>query len=155
MRSIFIFALALLAGCARTETIRTSANSFILQTVAPADCGAVGAARVASQMAAVETIRAGFDRYIIIGGQASNNVTYVQSPAVTYTERTPSNGRDRGSETTTYVPATTSAVGTHDQELSVVMFRNGDPDGQNAISARDALGPDWADKVKDGVRRCL
>ena len=33
--------------------------------------------------------------------------------------------------------------------------REGDPGAQQAISARDMLGPEWPDKVKSGVHTCL
>jgi hypothetical protein len=36
-----------------------------------------------------------------------------------------------------------------------VMFKDSDRGAQQAISARDTLGPDWQQKVKDGVRTCL
>jgi hypothetical protein len=45
--------------------------------------------------------------------------------------------------------------GSHDQGLAVAMFRDGDPGAEQALSARDALGPEWQDKVKNGVRTCL
>lgn len=38
----------------------------------------------------------------------------------------------------------------HDQEFVIRMFRSTDPDGQNSISARTALGPNWAALVSKG-----
>jgi len=48
---------------------------------------------VAAKRAAIETIRAGYDRYVIAGAQSQNNVNVTQMP-----------GQARTSGTTTYVP---------------------------------------------------
>ena len=47
---------AALTGCARSEAIRTSANTMAIQTSAAPACGSTGAARVAANTAATETI---------------------------------------------------------------------------------------------------
>ena len=59
-----------LGGCARSEAVRTSANTMIIQTGAAPICGGTGALKVSQQLAAIETIKAGYDRYIITGGHA-------------------------------------------------------------------------------------
>jgi hypothetical protein len=46
-------------------------------------------------------------------------------------------------------------AGSHDQGLAVAMFRDGEPGAEQAIPARDMLGPDWQEKVKNGARTCL
>jgi hypothetical protein len=150
-------ASAALTACAKTEAIRTSGNTFTIQASAAPACGATGAARVASSMAAVETIRAGFDSYIIAGGMAANNVTVVQTPGQYQTSGTLTYGSGYGTYNgqTTYTPGIPMQVGTHDQALSVRMFRKGEPGSENAIDAREILGPDWQDKVKNGVNTCL
>ncbi|WP_240539870.1 hypothetical protein [Salinarimonas soli] len=123
---------------------------------APA-CGSQGAARVAAKTAAIETIRAGYDRYIIAGGAAQNNVSVSQMPGSYQTAGTMNYGRGYGSynATTTYVPGPTIVAGSHDRQLSVVMFREGEPGAEQAIDAKSALGPEWQDLVKSGVRTCL
>jgi hypothetical protein len=126
---------------------------MVIQTGAAPVCGGQGAIRVAQQLAAIETIRAGYDRYIITGGQAQNNVTVTQMPGSYTTAGTYGYGSYRG--TTTYQPGPTFVSGTHDQGLAIVMFREGEPEAQQAVSARDALGPDWEEKVKRGVHTCL
>ena len=154
LRKAFIGVVLLALGaCARTEAVRTSANTMFVQTAAAPACGSVGAMRVAQAMAAVETLRAGFDRYIITGGQAQNNVSVTQMPGTFRTTGT--YGRGLYSANTTYQPGPTIVAGTHDQGFTIVMFKDSDSGAQQAISARDTLGPDWRDKVKDGVRTCL
>lgn len=155
MRYIFV-ALAgalIISGCARSEAVRTSANTMIIQTGAAPVCGGTGALRVAQQLAAVETIRAGYDRYIITGGQAQNNVVVNQMPGSFRTTGTYGAGFYQAR--TTYQPGATIVSGSHDQGLAVVMFREGDAGAQQAVSAREMLGPDWSEKVKNGIRTCL
>jgi hypothetical protein len=123
---------------------------------APA-CGPGGAARVAAKSAAIETIKAGFDRYIITGGQAQNNVVATQMPGRVHTAGTATYGGGFGTynATSTYVPGPTIVSGSHDRQLGVVMFRDGDPGSENAIDARQELGPAWHELVKSGIRTCL
>lgn len=150
---IYHCAVVGLGACAGSEAIRTSANSMVIQTSAAPICGGQGAIRVAQQMAAIETIRAGYDRYIITGGQTQNNVITTQLPGTANTVITGSNGYYHG--TTTYNPGPTIVSGSHDQGLAVVMFKEGDPGAEQALSARDALGPKWQERVKDGVKTCF
>ena len=86
-------------------------------------------------------------------GQAQNNVAVSQMPGSYSTEGT--YGRGYYQATTTYQPGPTIVSGSHDQGLAVVMFREGEPGAQQAVSARSVLGADWQEKVKNGVRTCL
>ena len=142
-----------LAGCARSEAVRTSANTMIIQTGAAPVCGGTGALKVSQQLAAIETIKAGYDRYIITGGQSANNVRAIQTPGSYNTSGTYGGGFYQ--QRTTYQPGATIIAGSHDQGLEIVMFKDGEPNSQQAISAREMLGPEWADKVKSGVRTCF
>ena len=154
MRVFGALALALVLGaCARGQAVRTSANTMIVQTSAAAVCGGQGALAASQRLAAIETIRAGYDRYIITGGEAQNNVRVSQLPGSYNTEGT--YGRGSYQATTTYQPGATIVSGSHDQGLAIVMFHEGEPGAQQAIGAREALGPEWEDKVKKGVNFCL
>jgi len=146
-----------LSACAGAQATRTSANTMIIDAGAAPACGSMGAAKVAQKSAAVETIRAGYDRYIITGGQAQNNVSVTQMPGQFQTSGTAMYGRGYGTynSTTTYVPGPTIVAGSHDRSLGVVMFRTGEPGAENAIDARQALGAEWQDLVKSGVHTCL
>jgi hypothetical protein len=154
LREIVVIGLALgLTGCASGQGVRTSANTMIIQTGAAPVCGGVGALRVAQQLAAIETIRAGYDRYIITGGQAQDNVVVSQMPGSYNTTGTYNQGSYQG--ITTYQPGPTIVSGSHDQGLTVVMFREGEPGAAQAISAREMLSAEWREKVKNGVHTCL
>lgn len=153
MRRVVVGLALALAGCASGQAVRTSANTMVIQTGAAPVCGGQGALRVAQQLAAIETIRAGYDRYIITSGQAQNNVVVSQAPGTYNTTVSGGGGFYQG--TTTYTPGPTIVAGSHDQGLSVVMFREGEPGAQQALSARDALGADWQEKVKNDIHTCL
>jgi hypothetical protein len=142
-----------LGACARGQAVRTSANTMTIQTSAAAVCGGQGALEASQRLAASETIRGGFDRYIITGGAAQNNVRVSQMPGQYNTEGTYNRGSYQA--TTTYQPGPTVVSGSHDQGLAIVMFRESDPGAQQAVSAREVLGPDWEDKVKKGVNFCF
>jgi hypothetical protein len=147
----------LLTSCVQSNTMRVSQNEAIIQTSAAPICGGIGAARAAQKMAAVETIKAGYDRYIIVSAAAANNVHATQLPGSyqTYgTINSYSPGYGTVNATTTYTPGATIYSGTHDQSIGVHMFKEGEPGSQQALSARETLGPKWEVIVKDGVQVC-
>lgn len=144
----FVLSTLTLAACTSSDTIRTSANTAIVRTSAAPVCGGTGAARVAQQQAAIETIKAGFDRYIIVDGRSANNVQIVQGPG-TFHHRGVSHG-GLYSGTTTYQPGMPIIYGRHEQAFAIQMFREGEAGSHQAIPARDVLGPKWQDKVKAG-----
>lgn len=158
IRIVFVVGVAaLLSACAGAQAVRTSADTMIIQASAAPACGGQGATKVAAQSAAIETIKAGYDRYIIFNGAAQNNVTVSQMPGTVRTYGTATYGGGFGTYNATsyYQPGPTIEMGSHDQSLAVKMFKDGDPGANQAISARATLGPDWADKVKKGVHTCL
>lgn len=146
----------LLSSCVQSSTMRVSQNQAIIQTSAEPMCGSVGAARAAQKQAAVETIKAGYDRYIITSAAAANNVTASQMPGTYQTYGTVNSygGYGTVNATTTYTPGPIIYGGSHDQSIGVRMFKDGEPGSAQAISAREVLGPKWAVIVKDGVNLC-
>jgi hypothetical protein len=153
MKALMLVITIALAGCARTEAVRTSANTMFISTSAAPICGGQGALRVAQQQAAIATIRAGYDRYIITGGQGQNNVVVSQMPGSYQTTGTYHSGFYQG--VTTYQPGPAIVSGSHDEGLTIVMFRDGTPGAEQAISARDTLGPDWQEKVNNKHFTCF
>lgn len=141
-----------LAGCAGSQVTRTSANTVMIDVGAAPACGSRGAAKVAAKSAAIETIRAGYERYIITGAAARNNVRTIAGPTTAQTYGTYSGGYLNA---TTYYSTPTFEVGSHDRQLVVMMFNKGDSGFEQAIDARSALGPDWREAVKNGVATCL
>jgi hypothetical protein len=154
---IFAVGCCLLAvGCARSSAIRTAQNEAIISTTAAPVCGDEGALKVAEKQAAIETIKAGYDRYVITGQQGQDTTHLVQMPGSYSTTGTASFSGNTGfyQANTVYQPGPTFVAGHHNQKLAVHMFKDGEPGSQNALSAKQTLGPKWADVVKDGVITC-
>lgn len=150
-----------LAACVRTSTIPLRADLIQISTSAAPVCGAQGAQQAALKQAAIETIKRGYDRLIIVGADAQNNVRvvgYTPGTATTYGTATATGYGNTafatGQSTTYYNPGMPIVGGSHDQGLTVQMFKDTDPAGRNALSARDILGPDWEEAVNSGTSHC-
>lgn len=154
---IAVAALAItLTSCVQSSTMRVSENEAVIQTSAAPVCGGRGAMMAAQKQAAIETIKAGYDRYIITAASSANNVRATQMPGSYQTYGTVNSygGYGTVNATTTYTPGPVIYAGTHDQAVGVRMFREEEPGAQQALSARETLGPKWATIVKDGVNVC-
>lgn len=131
---------------------------MIIDAGAAPACGARGTAKVAAKSAAVETIQAGFDHYIITGGSAQSNITTTQMPGNFNTVGTNpyyGGGYRTYNATTIYPPGSTIVSGSHERQLGAVMFKKGDPGYESGLDTREMLGAEWADLVKSGVNPCL
>lgn len=156
------FAISLLAclvipGCARTSVMQVAQNEFVLTTAAAPICGTTGSQQVAQAMAAVETLRRGYARYLICGAGTQNNVSVIQTGPTysqTYGSATVTGNTVYGSSTTNYGGQQTMFVGTHDTAMRVIMLNPGDPGFEQGVDAKLVLGPEWQEKVKDGVSTC-
>ena len=145
--------LLALSGCAGTSAVRTSSDTAIVTARAAPVCGGVGAERVAVKQAAIETIKAGYDKYVIYDAAAQNTVTATQMPG-TYTTTGMVNGGFL-SATTTYQPGPTIYSGNHSQAFAIKMFKNGEPGAARAIDARSTLATHWQKPIKQGsLRTC-
>jgi hypothetical protein len=147
-----------LAGCTRAAVMPLSADTVQVTVQAAPVCGQVGAQNVALRRAAIETINRGFDRFVILGGGYQNNVavvgytpiqahTYGTATAMGYGNMAIAQGRT----TTTFSGGYPIISGSHNQGLTVKMFRDADPAGANAIPARETLGPKWPELIKQGL----
>jgi hypothetical protein len=150
-----------LVGCAQTSVMQYDAQTVQITTSAAPICGGSGAQKVAYQRAAIETINHGFDRFVIAGADARNNVRVVGTTPVQATTSGTTTGTINGDSIFAQNQSTTSFSGgqpilggSHDQTLLVKMFKDGDPNGANAVSARDTLGPGWATIVTKPPATC-
>ena len=141
-----IIGLLGLSGCVSTSVIPFSENTLQINTSADPVCGGAGAQKVALTDAAIATLNAGFDSFIIQGSQAQNNVRVVGYTPVE--AHTTSNGD--GTSYTTVSGGQPIVGGTHDHSIVVQMFHASDPNATNTISARGYLGPDWQKIVAKG-----
>lgn len=154
--AIFIVA-GLLTGCATTSAVPVARNQVLISASAAPVCRGAGAARVASQMAAVETIRNGFERFLIQGAEARSDVRVLNRPPTgAYTTGTfqTFGGTTTGRTQTTFTGGGPMVFGGHDSQLLVLMLNPADPGFANGVDARQMLGPDWESLVERGIRTC-
>lgn len=150
--------LQILTACASSSVMDVATDTIVVNTAAAPVCGQRGAQDVAVKRAAYETLKRGYDKYIILGAQAQNNVGVVgYTPMVantystgysngtlnTYGNRGTYNGTYNGTSSTYVSGGQPIIAGSHDQQLAIKMFRASDPQGTNAVDARQVLGPDW------------
>lgn len=160
-RGVLIYTM-LIGGCANANVIPLAQDTIQITSSAAPVCGMTGAQNVASQRAAVETLRRGYDKYIIVGGQYNNNVGVVgYTPVVANTTGTATAYGNRnyatayGQSTTTFSGGQPIIAGAHNQGLVVKMFKADDQAATGALDARSELGPDWQDKVANNSLTCL
>ncbi len=137
MRRLVIVGLCAgaLAGCASSSTMRMSADTAEITVDAAPVCGSAGAQRLAYEDAAIETLRAGYDGFIIGGAGEANPFGGI------FFNQSYGSGGSFGSAT---------AFFRHEQKLVIKMFHHDDPGYSQAVDARSVLGPHWARKVKNG-----
>lgn len=149
---------AILMGCASTSVTPVARNQVIISTSAAPACGRSGSLKVANGLAAVETIRRGYERFMIQGMNSQNNVRVAQMPVTgantsynfnTYGSRT------TGTAQTNYYGGGAIVLGSNDADIAVLMMNPGDAGFSNAIDAKQALGPDWQKLVENGIKTCL
>ncbi len=140
--------LALCSACTRTSAILLAADTIQVTASAAPICGVAGVQDVAIRYTAAETIRAGFDRFIVLGQSATSNVGIIGYTPLT--ERTTSTANAYGSgghvsvnghSTTKYSGGQPIVGGHHDDRLIIKMFCESDKAGTNAISARQFWEP--------------
>lgn len=148
-------ACLILTGCAGSSAVRMSEREMLVQSSAAPVCGGEGAAKVAQKQAAIETIKAGYDRYMIVGAQSANNIqTHVMpTSSTTYGNATLYGNRATYNATTSY-NSTVMTTGRHQQQFVIRMFKDADQGASDAISARSILGPKWQEVIKGGVYTC-
>lgn len=125
----------------------------MVKASATPSCGLSGAAKAAELQAAVETIRAGYDRYQITYGASADNTRVEELPGEYKTHHIAGH-RGEPRQVTVYQPGPTVVNGSYDHAFAIKMFREGEAGSAKAISAREILGPNWPKRVKDGVRTC-
>ncbi len=156
---LVILVSLLLAGCARTSSMMMSKDVVQITVNAPPVCGAEGAQKVATRRAAIETLKNGFDEYLIINSNYQSSSAVVgYTPTQSYTTGS-ATVTGYGNTATGYGQSNTTTTGgfpiiasKHDQVVIVKMFHSGDPAGSNALSARSILGPKWQEALKEEGR---
>jgi len=155
-----ICTVLLMTGCAKTQAIRTSADTMIISTSGAPACNMNGVMKVAHQMSAVETIKSGYDGFIVLDGASSDTVTTTQMPgsfhttgygsANTYGNHTSMNYNS----TTRYQPGPTLYSGKRNVGFSIKMLKETDKGFEKSVPAREVLGENWQAIVEKGINTC-
>jgi hypothetical protein len=140
---VFAALVHALAACASSSVMDVASDTIVISTAAAPACGQRGAQEVAVKRAAYETLKRGYDKYIILDAEAESNVGVVgYTPLVANTQsygsiNTYGNSGTYAGSSNTYVTGGQPIIaGTHDQKLAVRMFRSGDPEAARAVDAR-------------------
>ena len=142
--------LLVLGGCASASVMDLDSNTVQVSSGAAPVCGAIGAQNFAIKTAAYQTLRRGFDKYVIIGAQATAHdklagftPTYANSNLNGTYSGYGNSGTFNGYSNTTVTGGQPIVMTEHGQKLVVRMFHANDPGAEKAIDAKAALGPDW------------
>ena len=106
-------------------------DTVVINTSAAPVCRAQGTQSVAAKRAAYETLRRGYDQYIILGADAQNNVGVVGYTPLTANTQSRgtfnaygNTGTHSGSSNTYFSGGQSIIGGSHDQQLAVKMSVN-------------------------------
>ncbi len=155
-------ACVLLPGCVHTSVMQLNANTAEVTVSGAPVCGDTGTQQVAYEDAAIATLRAGFDGFVILGtgeGDMLAGVAVTPSTASTVTNGDFSanstggftNGNVDSVSSTTVSGGSTLPFFRHKDEIVIRMFRAADPAYAQAVPARGVLGPTWAQKLTGGM----
>jgi hypothetical protein len=153
----FLLAAAILSGCVETSVIPVAQNQIIINTSAAPICGGTGSQNVAVKMAAVEALRRGYDRFIILGVASENNTGVFQTGPTYATTTTTLNTYGNygyGQSNTQFGGGSTIVYGTHDSSLGVLLLKRGDRDYDRGVDAKQTLGEKWQEIAEKGVATC-
>ena len=139
--------LPFLTACVSSSVVRVSKDTAIVRVNADADCDGNSAARAAQLQAAIETIKAGYESYVVLDANARDTVRVERLPGG-YETKTKASGNTYVTKTT-YVPGRVVRSGSYEQVLEIKMFKGGRRN-DDAISAREVLGPRWQEFVNKG-----
>lgn len=113
-----------LAGCAETAVQPMSKDTFKVATHAAPACGPTGARNLAFKAAAIEVVRKGGDKFIIVNDSS-----------------------DSGLQGDFFTGMYTN----FSQGMVVRMIPERSPEASNALSARETLGANWQEVIAEGV----
>lgn len=144
-----ISSLLLLTSCTNTLTSTIPLSKDVIQITATAipECGETGAQKVALRTAAIETIKHGYDKFIVDSMDYQDNVRA--------TGRTPIVKSKDATGKITVSGGQLVYGGSHNQRLTVKMFKGNDPKGKDAVSARKTLGPKWKKIINSKSNSCF
>jgi hypothetical protein len=108
--------------------------------------------------AASETIRRGYNKFIVVSDQAESDIRIVGTTPVYATTNVQGNltgSTFYGTGSTTVYGGQPIYGGRHNQDLVIKMFRYTDAGAANALDARAELGPEWEKKIQENKNTCF
>ena len=142
LRVLLVALVGVMTGCARTSTAPLDANTIEITVRVATICSGADADRIAHRQAAVETIRRGFDDYIVMHSIGGDHIV----DEVPLTART----NPYGNSAATIFSEDAPLLG-HHRVMTVQMFRAGQGESGETVSARDLLGSGWETLVTKGA----
>lgn len=131
-----------MTGCARTSTTTLDGDTVEITVRVATICDGADAERLARRHAAVETIRRGFEDYIVVDSVGGDYLA----------DRAPLTARSTlyGDSSTPILSGNAPLLARH-RVLTVRMFQAGQGESSATVSARAALGDDWEAIVTKGA----
>lgn len=147
---ILLMLLLVLGGCTSSSVMDLDANTVQVSAASAPICGPSGAQKLAIKNAAYQTLKRGFDKYVILNGRATSQQRltgftprYANTTSSGQYYGNDSMGTYTGSSNTVITGGQPIVVTAHGQDVTVRMFHNSDPGAENAVDAKRVLGPDW------------
>jgi len=129
-------------GCARTSAVLVDADTIQVAVRVATICDATDADRLARRHAAAETIRRGFQDFVVVDSVGGDHA----AEHVPETARTNLFGAGAAPLFSEDAPLLA-----HHRVLTVRMFHAGQGESEATVSARAVLGDDWEARVTKGA----
>ena len=139
---LLVALLGVTTGCARTSTVPVDADTIEIAVRVGTICDGTDADRLARRQAAVETIRRGFQDFVVIDSVGGDHA----AEYVPETARTNLFGASAAPLFSEDAPLLA-----HHRVLTVRMLHAGQGDSAESVSARAVLGDDWEALVAKGA----
>ena len=144
-----------LAACGKTDTVTLSSNTSKIAATGSVFCGDKGITQFAIRRAAVETLRRGFDNFVLLDTRHARKKEFIgYSSGTVEVVKNPLTGGYDTIETPGGGPMYVNLL---DHQVVVRMFRAAEAAPKEALSARRVLGPDWQNEIRqaqDDRRLC-
>lgn len=161
MKRLWLAGLLMLGGCVHTSEMQLDANTMEITVSGAPVCGDTGTQQVAYQDAAIVTLRAGFDGFVILGAGGGETLAGIAMTPTTATTSMQGNfntttigntttGMFNGTGLTNYSGGSAIPFFRHKDQIVVRMFRATDPAYVQSVPARSVLGPNWMEKMANG-----
>ena len=141
-----LLAFSCLAGCAEQSAMRVAQDTVRINVSTAPIYGTLEPQRRAMRMAADETLKSGYDKFLIVDGVNTFKPNVIGQTAATYQSSSQasvvgssSGFYGHGTSQATYVGPQPVAMPRFESAITVKMFKNDDLGGANALDARQVI----------------